>query len=93
MASYNIDTTNLDLRTFLEGRIVEKGQPYTHTSMGKPFSSYYINNNELNTFFSLYEKAIMAGEELHLIERHDDIGPLVVDFDFKFDEIKPVRIP
>ena len=86
MASYNIDTTNLDLRTFLEGRIVEKGQPYTHTSMGKPFSSYYINNNELNTFFSLYEKAIMAGEELHLIERHDEIGPLVVDFDFKYDE-------
>ena len=86
MASYNTDTTNLDLRTFLEGRIVEKGQPYTHTSMGKPFSSYYINNNELNTFFSLYEKAIMNGEELHLIERHDEIGPLVVDFDFKFDE-------
>jgi P4 family phage/plasmid primase-like protien len=86
MASYNIDTTNLDLRTFLEGRIVEKGQPYTHTSMGKPFSSYYINNNELNTFFSLYEKAIMNGEELHLIERHDEIGPLVVDFDFKYDE-------
>ncbi len=86
MASYNTDTTNLDLRTFLEGRIVEKGQPYTHTSMGKPFCSYYINNNELNTFFSLYEKSIMNGEELHIIEKHEEIGPLVVDFDFKFDE-------
>ena len=86
MASYNTDTTNLDLRTFLEGRIVEKGQPYTHTSMGKPFCSYYINNNELNTFFSLYEKSIMNGEELHIIEKHEEIGPLVIDFDFKFDE-------
>jgi P4 family phage/plasmid primase-like protien len=86
MASYNTDTTNLDLRTFLEGRIVEKGQPHTHTSMGKPFCSYYINNNELNTFFSLYEKSIMNGEELHIIEKHEEIGPLVVDFDFKFDE-------
>ena len=86
MASYNTDTTNIDLRTFLEERIVEKGQPYTHTSMGKPFCSYYINNNELNGFFSLYEKAIMNGEELHIIEKHEEIGPLVVDFDLKFDE-------
>jgi P4 family phage/plasmid primase-like protien len=86
MASYNIDTTNLQLKTFLEGCIVEKGQPYTHTSMGKPCCCYYLNNNDLNMFYSLYEKAIMNGDELHLIEKHEEIGPLVVDFDFKYDE-------
>jgi P4 family phage/plasmid primase-like protien len=84
MASNNIHT--IDLKSFLEERIVEKGQPYTHTSMGKPFCSYDIKNNDLKTFFSLYEKAIMNGEELHLIEKHEEIGPLVVDFDFKYDE-------
>ena len=59
MASYNTDTTKLDLRTFLEGRIVEKGQPYTHTSMGKPFSSYYINNNDNILMFLLFLQSLM----------------------------------
>jgi P4 family phage/plasmid primase-like protien len=86
MNSKNTTIEKYDLKAFLEEHIVEKGQPYTHTSMGKPCASYYIKNTELNEFYSLYEEAILNNQELHIIEKHEDYGPIIVDFDFKYDE-------
>ena len=51
MASQNNNTTIYDIRKFLEEHIVEKGNLYTHTSMGKPFACYSIKNNELDNFY------------------------------------------
>jgi len=67
----------------------ENKNNFTHVSMGKPTGSFLIKPEEMNTFFDLYEEAIFNGTDLHLLERHEDFGPLIVDLDFKYDlEIK-----
>ena len=66
-----------------------KGIVCTHTSMGKYASSYSISDEELDEFHNLYNKEISKGlYPLHLIERHSSYGPIVIDIDFKFDNIE-----
>ena len=61
----------------------------THTSMGKYASSYYIKDEDLDIFHKLYNKALLKSDyPLHLIERHSKYGPIVIDIDFKFDNIE-----
>lgn len=74
-----------DIFNFLDEHHVEKGKKYTHTSMGKPTGSFYIKEEELDTFYSLYEKAIFEQKKLHITEKHEDIGPIVIDLDFKYE--------
>ena len=80
-----IKDQNYDIFNFLQEINVEKGKLYTHTSMGKPLGSYYIQNENLSTFYELYQKAIMSGQSLHITEKHEDIGPVIIDLDFKYD--------
>jgi P4 family phage/plasmid primase-like protien len=84
MASNNKES-NYDIFNFLDEKSVEKGKKFTHTSMGKPTGSYYIENEDIEIFNELYQKAIMDGKTLHITEKHDDIGPIIVDLDFKYD--------
>ena len=84
MASNNKDT-NYDIFNFLDETFVEKGKKYTHTSMGKPTGSYYIENENIDIFNELYQKAIFDGKTLHITEKHDDIGPIIIDLDFKYE--------
>ena len=76
-----------DIYQFLEDHRVEKGNTHTHTSMGlgKYAGSYYIRPAELDLFYKLYEEAIFADKPLHLIEKHEEIGPIVIDFDFNYE--------
>jgi len=77
---------SLDLAEFLDQRRVEKGNEHTHTCMGKPFmGSFYIPDEEMNLFFKLYEKDYLYGKKLCLIEKHKDVGPMVIDLDLKFE--------
>ena len=61
---------------------VSKG--FTHVSFGHPYGSYYIDKDESNIFFELYDKALQEGKELHLIERHNLFSPMVIDIDEKY---------
>ncbi len=83
------DNNEYNIYHFLEEHRVEKGQTLTHTSMGqgKLAGSYYIRPNELDLFYDLYEKAIFSENNmpLYMIERHEEIGPMVIDFDFKYE--------
>ncbi len=72
------------LYQFLETHRVEKGAEISHTSMGKPKGSFMIRKNEMTKFFELYDKAYINGDDLCIIERHCDYGPLVVDLDFEY---------
>jgi P4 family phage/plasmid primase-like protien len=76
-----------DIYNFLEDHRVEKGQSHTHTSMGqgKFAGSFFIRNAELDTFYALYERAVFDDKPLYLIEKHEEIGPMVIDFDFKYE--------
>lgn len=83
MSSNNI--SKYTIYNFLDEHIVEKGKKYTHTSMGKPLGSFYIKDEELDTFYKLYQDAILDGKKLHITEKHEDIGPIVIDLDFKYE--------
>ena len=69
---------------FLEEHRADKGGIYTHTSMDNPKGIFYIPNQDLDTFYSLYEKAIFDNNRLHLIEKHCQIGPVIIDLDFRY---------
>lgn len=91
-ASDFMDTTNMvnneyNIYEFLKDHRVEKGQSHTHTSMGQGMyaGSYYIRASELDMFYQLYEEAIFSDKPLYLIEKHEEIGPVVIDFDFKYE--------
>ena len=84
MASKIIDTT-YNIFNFLDETFVEKGKIHTHTSMGKPIGSYYIENENIDIFNELYQKSIMEGQTLHITEKHNDYGPVIIDLDFKYD--------
>jgi P4 family phage/plasmid primase-like protien len=76
-----------------------KGAEYTHTSMGPAphmIGSYYIPSEHLDTFYDLYKKAAASSQHehqhehhhehhqpLHFVEKHRDIGPIVIDLDFR----------
>lgn len=72
------------LQQFLDMRRVEKGAEMSHTSMGNPKGSFMIRKNEMNKFFEHYDQAYHNGDDLHIIERHIDYGPMVIDLDFEY---------
>ncbi len=78
-----------DIYAFLEDHRVEKGkgQSFTHLSMGsgKMQGSFFVRNSELDIFYDLYEKAIFTDKEIYLVEKHEEIGPIVIDFDFNYE--------
>ena len=79
------DTKPYDISSFLEEHVVESGKVHTHTSMHNPKAAYFIKNAELDTFYHLYETAILSGQELHITEKRQELYPMVVDLDFKYD--------
>lgn len=82
------------LYDFLERNcLVQKGSEFTHTSIYDPTGSYYVSPERTDKFFELYKEAALSGADLYLTEKHRDIGPVVVDLDFRFvhDEIRGVQ--
>jgi hypothetical protein len=61
--------------------------PYTHTYMAYPFGKYYIPDEELDTFYKKYAETVLTSRKSYsLTERHHkDFGPLIADFDFRYD--------
>lgn len=79
------------LNVFLSKYKTIKGSAHTHTSMGDPKGSFYIPANEEHTFYTLYSKAIGDGADLYLTEKHRDISPVLIDFDFRFNMVNLQR--
>ena len=78
-------TKKATLYTFLQEHKAEKGSAFTHTSIYHPIGSFYIPPEHVDRFFDLYKEAVLAGEEMFLTEKHREIGPVVIDLDFRFD--------
>lgn len=79
------DSTKYDIFNFLEEHTVQNGQTHTHTSMHNPKGSYFIKQSDLDTFFDLYEEALFNGKDLHITEKHEEISPIIIDLDFKYE--------
>ena len=74
-----------NLNDFLQNHKVSKGDKHTHTSMGKPFGAFYIDDSKLSIFYKLYENAVQNKESVYIIEKHTEASPVLIDFDFKFN--------
>jgi len=77
---------------FLEKhRVVGKDVEYTHTCYGQPFGKYYIGERmDYEKFLVIYKKILEAGVleygGLYITEKQKKVGPLFVDYDFRFTE-------
>ena len=54
--------------------------------MGPPFGKYYIPDEKLSKFHNFYHHHVFDnGFDCHIVERHQTIGPIVIDLDFKYE--------
>lgn len=73
-----------NLRTFLAKRRVERGEDFTHTSLGDPCpGSFYIDHYDLPQLHDLLADANHAKHPTSLTERHKPISPFLIDLDFR----------
>ena len=71
--------------TFLDDHKVEgKNVEHSHTAFGPPWGKYMIPDDEYEDFMKMYA-GIYKKTTLHLTERPREVGPLILDVDFKFD--------
>ena len=75
---------NEDLRSFINKHKVEKGKPYTNTSIGNPKVSLYIPDEKYDEFLNIYSLALTNGIPLYFTEKPTEPSPLRVDIDFRF---------
>jgi len=73
-----------DLNSFVSKHKVEKGKPYTNTSLGNPKTSLFIPDDKYDDFINLYAMAITKGISMHYTEKPLNPSPLRVDLDFRF---------
>ena len=57
----------------------------THTFMGAPYGKYNFSGLNYDKFLRLYKRA-MGEMDMHCVERQMEVGPIVVDIDFKHKE-------
>jgi len=71
-------------KNFILKHKIEKGKPYTNTSIGNPKISLYIPNDEYEEFLNIYSLALTNGSVLHYTEKPVEPSPLRIDLDFRF---------
>jgi P4 family phage/plasmid primase-like protien len=70
---------------FVKEFIVEgKNVEHTHTTFGPPWVKYNIPADKYNDFTTAYSK--LLGQDLFITERPQEVGPLLIDLDFKFQQ-------
>lgn len=75
-----------ELDDYLSKHRVQKGDVYSHTSLGG--GSYYFKPNEEQTFMELYARAVKSGIKVHITEKHRNISPILLDIDFRSKNIE-----
>jgi hypothetical protein len=78
-----------NLNSLLEScRINKKDEDtvITHTIWGPNSGKFNIPEDKLAQFYKLYAIEVQDGKKMGLIEQHDELAPILIDFDFKFDE-------
>lgn len=78
-----------NLFTFLKEHRLNKvnGDNATHVAMaGTHTGTYNIPVEKLAEFYKLYREAKKTCHIINLIEKHDELCPVIIDFDFKFTD-------
>ena len=69
---------NFDFNNYLKEFKTAKSSDFTHTSLGPPFGSYYIQSEDYNSFLDNYIKSLENGETRYLTEKHRMISPILI---------------
>lgn len=72
-----------EFRRYLNQFRCDKGQSYTHTSIGNPKISLHVPEEKAAEFHAEYTRAMVKGYPLHLTEKPTDPSPMRVDLDFR----------
>ena len=75
---------NEDLRSFINKYKVDKGKPYTNTSIGYPKISIYVPNENYEDFTNIYSLALTNGLPLYFTEKPTEPSALRFYIDFLF---------
>ena len=81
----SIIQTKRNFVKFLNNMKSIKESSFTHTSIMDPPGSFYIQSEDMDTFFKLYKTALKNDCDLFLTEKHRDIAPILLDFDLRFN--------
>jgi phage/plasmid-associated DNA primase len=56
---------------------------YTHSMIYEPYGKYDIPNNMQQKFMKLYQDAVIAKNNLHIVEKHKEYGPIIIELNFQ----------
>lgn len=89
----------VSFQSYLKGKYKKENQKCTHTRLkseefGVHGGSYVIEESDLDDFYARYYKHVMMdGHEEYLTEiQYPNEGPVLVDFDFKYESDVTMRI-
>jgi P4 family phage/plasmid primase-like protien len=78
---------------FLQNHKVEKGTlDWTHSAYGTPWGSYKIPDYKYDNFLNLYKRITSIHSELHIIERQKEVGPFLIDIDYRTNKSYKTRV-
>jgi P4 family phage/plasmid primase-like protien len=83
MSNYQFKRRVIDFLNLMKS---VKESTFTHTSITEPTGSFYLKYDDMLTFYDLYKEAMKNGCDLFLTEKHRDISPVLIDFDFRFEK-------
>lgn len=64
----------------------------THYAFGAPWGKFNIPDDAEEEFFEVYNNAMQRGIEMHIVEKPKELGPLLIDIDFHYDQTIDERI-
>lgn len=73
-------------KNFLKKYEVSKNETKTHYAFGEPWGSFNIPDEAENEFFDVYCNGLQNGVQMHMIEKPKEVGPLLVDIDFHYNQ-------
>ena len=93
------NTSIIKLRNFLYEKKCNKssGEVITHTRIGNQSEdihggSYSITGKDVNTLHKLVaEEVAMKGSNEYLTEKQGEMGPVAIDFDYRYDKSVKTR--
>mgnify|MGYP000906268660 CR=1 FL=1 len=71
---------------FLQNHIAAQNEPFSHTGLVPMIGKYFIPDSHLDLFYKHYCKSLKKGDVLAITEMHQEVCPLIVDIDFRFQE-------
>ena len=64
-----------EFKNFLNERKTKENEKSTHNSLQYPFVSVKINNEDLPSFYKLYEDNLLNNANLGMVKQHNVLDP------------------